>query len=151
MTKRDESGTKAFGFHRTLECFETLLTPTVSLMTVFGILDNCNVSLQSKLLTPSSVKSLVTNCVNMLLKLRSESQFDTVFQSAVTLATKLNGFPTCLTIVRSIVAWHCHGSAATQFETLEQSYRKSLVTVVRVYKSTKAVLHQFLSDNTPWR
>ena len=67
-TKRDESGTKALGFQKSLERFETFFALTVAL-TVFDIVDDCNVSLQSKTMALSSAKALATNCVKLLKKL----------------------------------------------------------------------------------
>jgi len=130
MTKHDESGAKALGFQRTLERFETLLALTVAL-TVFEIVDDCNVSLQSKSLTLSSAKSLATNCVKSLQKLRCDSHFHTMFQSAVTLANTLEiGSPQLPKVRRVSRRLDDNGSASTLFDTPEQYYRKQCYELI---------------------
>ena len=101
VTNRNDSGTKAHGFKMTLERFDTFFALTIAL-TVFEIVGDCNVNLQSKSLTLSSAKLLAKHSVQKLQKLRSDSEFTTAFQSAVTVANELDIGPPQVPKVRRV-------------------------------------------------
>ena len=121
--KRDESGTKASGFLRALERFESLLGLRVTLL-VFELIDDCNTSLQSKSLTLAAAKSLASTAVSALKSMRCESKFAEIFADVIKEATELDIGQPQLPRTRRVSRRIDSDSEAVQFTSADQFYRR---------------------------
>ena len=123
-TKHDDSATRARGFLRTLERFETLLALRQAQL-IFGIIDDSNVALQCPSLTLSSAKSIGDATEKQLTGKRSDDKFHELFSTAVTDAERLDiGQPQLPRNRRVSSRLDESRSAAAQFNSAEEYYRK---------------------------